>query len=68
MSVERNKRELTNCRFRERRCEMKTCGTCKNRKSCREFGIYGPLGNYAERCNKYKVYKTDKGCIREKVE
>lgn len=33
---------------------MKTCGMCKNRKKCREFGIYGPLSNYAERCKKFE--------------
>lgn len=32
---------------------MKTCGTCKNRKECREFGIYGPLSSYAEKCSKF---------------
>ena len=32
---------------------MKTCGTCKNRKSCREFGIYGSLSSYAEKCRNF---------------
>lgn len=33
---------------------MKTCGLCRNRKQCREFGIYGPLSNYAEKCKKFE--------------
>ncbi|MCI6468153.1 MAG: Lar family restriction alleviation protein [Faecalicatena sp.] len=33
---------------------MKTCGMCKNRKQCREFGIYGPMSNYAEKCKKFE--------------
>ena len=33
---------------------MKTCGKCGKRKQCREFGIYGQLSNYAEKCKKFE--------------
>lgn len=32
---------------------MKTCGKCNERRRCKEFGIYGPTSNYAERCKKF---------------
>lgn len=40
--------------------KIKTCGTCENKKGCREFGVYGPMSNRAEKCKRYLNERGDK--------